>query len=212
MRKFPIDNFLSHMCLQFISSFAINSSFLRETVARTEPIVMASRQAAFDLHSLSILDHNHGFAGVKLEKVPTFLVKLKEKNIGANLGLSLDDQIAKVIVDCQVACNKEPVHISCCAVHEEKALDYSASGNLQGLRQLSLSKHSQSIRSAKDDQSRTCLHLAAMNNHSLVCKWLLTEVECDHAAKTIFGKTPHDLALENDNTSTVQVFERICKF
>lgn len=208
----PIDNFLSHACLQFISSFVVTPSFFRETVARTEPIVMASRQAAFDLHSLSILNHSHGFAGVKLEKVPTFLAKLKQKNVGANLGSSLDDQVAKVIADCQVACNKEPVPTSCCVVQEEKALEYSASGNLQGLRQLSLSKHSQSIRSAKDGQSRTCLHLAAMNNHSLVCKWLLTEVECDHAAKTIFEKTPHDLALENDNTSLVQMFERICKF
>ena len=94
------------------------------------------------------------------------------------------------------------------------ALEYAARGDTQGLRQLSLAKHSESIRSAKDSHAgRTCLHLAAMGGHASACQWLLTEVDCDGEVLDTEGKTPLDYALEKkgDADSIISIFRELEK-
>lgn len=175
--------------------------FWRETVQRTAPIVHASRAAAMELHSPNVLNQLHGFAGIRTESVSSFLSLLKEKGIGANVTekqetnrMTLEDRILSII--------KSSNHSEADKVRQPeseqqaKSLVLAATGNTQGLREVSLSKHSESIRTAKDFQSRTCLHLAALGGHVSTCKWLLTEVECDFRAIDSMGNTPMDYATD----------------
>lgn len=169
--------------LQKASIDAAVNCFWREIVQRTAPVVQASRLAAKELHSPEIMNQCHGFAGIR---DPILLLsKLEEKNIRANP--QLDQQITKVIETCHLACVEPKQLVG--AFEQEKALQFSESGNLQGLRILSVERHSQSIRSARDADSRSCLHLAAQGGHFWMCKWLLTEVQCDPTLLDKDGKT-----------------------
>ena len=191
--------------LQKASIDSAITSFWREIVQRTAPVVQASRLAARELHSPEIIECNHGFAGVKPESLATFLIKLQEENIGANLGSKLDEQVAKLIETTGVAVTDEAEAPLIGEVEQQKALEYAAAGNVQGLRQLSLLKHSESIRSAADSQSLgTCLHLAAKGGHAITVKWLLMEVNCDATKLDCDKRLPMDYA--NDK-ATLTIFQ-----
>jgi hypothetical protein len=192
--------------LQRASIDSAVTGFWRETVQRTAPVVSASGQAAKEFHSPGILQHqHHGFAGVEPERTAEFLSVLREKGVGANLGAKLDERVAQVIAEFQVAV-AEPAR-SIAPEQQTKALEFAASGDTQGLRQLSLAKHSESIRTAKDVRQRTCLHLAAQGGHTATCKWLLTEVDCESRVLDEDHKTPKDYALEKADESILCIFE-----
>lgn len=194
--------------LQRASIDSAVTGFWRETVQRTAPVVGASRQAAKEFHSPGILQH-HAFAGVEPERTADFLSVLREKGIDANLGAKLDERVAQVIDECQVAVAELARSIA--PEQQTKALEFAASGDTQGLRQLSLAKHSESIRTAKDVRQRTCLHLAAEGGHTATCKWLLTEVDCDSRVLDEDDKTPKDYVLEKSDDFALCIFETLEK-
>ena len=168
------------------------TSFWRETVQRTAPVVAASREAARELHSPGILQE-HGFAGVRAESVTSFLATLSECGIGANLGGKLDARVASVIEESGVGVPAPT--FSVCPKEQTRALVFAAAGDTQSLRKQSLQKHSESIRTALEPKTqRNCLHLAATNGHFETAKWLLLELGCDAYAKDYMLKIPQDYA------------------
>ena len=189
--------------LQRASIDSAVTGFWREAVQRTAPVVEASRQAARELHSPKILQ-NHGFAGIKTEETVRFLSTLQERKVTANLGAKLDGRVAETISDLRVANEEVAQPIS--PKYQARALELAASGDTQGLRQLCLSKHVESIRTAKNEQSQNCLHLAAQGGHQETCKWLIAEVDCDSRLLDENLKTPIDYAMENMHESVVVVF------
>ncbi len=187
--------------LQKASIDSAVTGFWREAVQRTAPVVAASRIAARELHSPTILQ-NHGFAGVRDDAVAGFLETLQARKIDTNLGAALDAEVWKLIEECQVAAS-EP-DLSVCRSEQQKALEFAACGDTQGLRIQSMAKHSESIRSAMDEQLRSCLHLAAIGGHTATCIWLLTEVDCNPICKDAFQKIPADYAMTPEVISLFQ--------
>lgn len=178
---------------------------MREAVQRTAPVVQASRLAAQELHSSVVLEQPQSFAGVRPEFLKEFLSTLKERNIGAALGGGLDGAVAELIQELGVGAVEPGRKVA--VTQQVAALQFSYVGDTQGLRKLSLQKHSESIRTAKDAEGRTCLHLAAIGGHKSTCKWLLTEVGCESKALDKCGKTPMDYAKENDNVATLAIIQ-----
>jgi hypothetical protein len=191
--------------LQKASIDSAITSFWREIVQRAAPIVEASRKAAKELHSPDIMHCSNGFAGVQAESIAAFLNQLGEESVGANLGPKLDEAVESMIEKSNVAA-VEPEH----RVGKEQqlqALQFAASGDLHSLRQLTLDKHSESIRVAKDSESRNCLHLAVQGGHASTCKWLLTEVGCDASLLDNAGKIPMDYA--TGDSSTLRILQTL---
>jgi hypothetical protein len=178
-------------CLNRGSVDAAVKTFWRETIHRTAPVVEASRKAAQELHSPLALQ-DHGFSGVKGSAVSAFLETLRSRKVGTHLAGNLDAEVLKVIRELSIAASDAPM----AAVSDEQklALKYSKSGDTPSLRQQSLRKHSESIRTAKDEQCRGCLHWCVLRGHAGTCHWLLTEVNCDPTVVDVDGKTPHDYA------------------
>jgi hypothetical protein len=159
------------------------TGFHREMANRTQPRVLASRQAAAFLHSPAVLlveTAGQDFAGVVKERVPELLQKLKDDGVGAQLGAALDSRV------------DEAIHGLCCRdmstedsskkdvsntllLAQSRALMFASQGNTQGLRTLSLTCPAAVLR-ARDPRGRTCLHLSVQSGHYHTCKWLLTEV------------------------------------
>lgn len=177
--------------------------FWREAVQRTAPVVAASRLAAKELHSPSILQH-HGFAGVRDDAVEGFLTVLRERKIDTSLGAQLDQKVLQVIRECNVGAAEPPVVID--AKEQQKALKYASCGDTHSLRQQSLAKHAESIRTVVDEDGRSCLHLAALGGHATTCQWLLTELDCDPHAKDMLDRTPVDYATEQDVAFVLKQF------
>jgi hypothetical protein len=153
--------------------------FLREMVQRTRTRVLASRKAAQWLHSPEVLAPAacHDFAGVAKERVAELLSHLRERHIGAHLGGELDASVQAVIGE--LGCREREstnVLLASNSVDSSTALELASRGDTQGLRKLSLQCHPEIIRSARDDEDRSCLHLAVLHGHYETCKWLLTEV------------------------------------
>ena len=194
--------------LQRASIDSAVKGFWREIVDRTAPVVAASRKAAKELHSPGILQYQ-GFAGVQPGKTHEFLSTLKARGIGANLGATLDETIQATIQEYNVGSieSERPISVD----QQSKALEYAAVGDTQGLRLLSLAKHSESIRTAKDSQSRTCLHLAAIGGHKSTCQWLLTEMDCDGEALDGQEKKAIEYAAEHGNEALVRLFQTLQK-
>jgi hypothetical protein len=185
--------------LQQSSIDAAWKGWWRETVARTAPIVEASRIAAHDLHNVSnhpdgtnkmiLTKEYHDFAGVDPVKIPELVQILHNENIGPQLSEKLDERIREVIQRNHFFA-KDGVQTSCAGqTQKEMALTYSSNGDTQGLRQMSLNKQNCAILEAREDGTdRDCLQLAALNGHLHTCKWLLTElrmpVSTDLGART----------------------------
>jgi hypothetical protein len=180
---------------------------MREAVQRTAPVVQASRLAARELHSPMALELPQSFAGVRTDEVPGFLSTLKERAIGARLGAELDSTIGAVIKELNAGAIEPMLVVS--EAQQSSALGFAMTGDTQGLRKLSLQKHSESIRTARDSKYRTCLHLAALAGHSATCKWLLTEMEFDKGTLDQEGKSPLDHAFEFGDASTVAIFNLV---
>jgi hypothetical protein len=188
--------------LQRASINSAVTSFWREIVQRTAPVVQASRLAARTFHIPEVMNRKHSFSSIRPESVPRFLAKLEEENIGANLGPKLDERVAEMIKSSNVAAVECDPLIG--EEEQQKALEFAAAGDVQGLRHLSLIKHSESIRSARDKHSRSCLHLAAKGGHTLACKWLLMELDCDATLTDKTIKNPVDYAA---NATTLSIFK-----
>jgi hypothetical protein len=167
--------------------------FWRETVQRTAPVVAASHQAAKELHSAVAIASSHGFAGIQNDRVEDFVSLLRERNIGAYQEGNLDKAVVNLISEGKMGVIEERESIS--PESQRKALQFAAAGDTQGLRILSLAKQSSSIRSARDEHSKSCLHLAIEGGHLATCKWLLAEVGCDPSILDQEGKTFRDYAL-----------------
>ena len=178
-------------CLQRGSIDAAVKTFWRETIHRTSPVVEASRKAAQELHSPLALQA-HAFAGVKSCAISSFLQTLRNRNIGTCLAEKLDSEIVKVIDELNIAAPEEPL----VADSEEQtlALMHAKAGDTPSLRQQSLRKHSESIRTARDEQNRGCLHWSVLGGHFSTCHWLLTEVDCDPTIVDATGKMASDYA------------------
>lgn len=166
--------------------------FWREMTTRTSSRVLASRQAAAYLHSPRVLDDCNDFAGIAKDQVSALLKKLEQLNVGAdNNGVELDERVRQVIQD--HGFQEQPSTIDdddgADAPNQEKALVLASRGDIQGLRNLSLA-NSKSVRAARDDRGRTCLHLAAQAGHYHACRWLLTEAFLSAETKDLDGKTP----------------------
>eukprot|EP00980_Cylindrotheca_fusiformis_P003489 scaffold781_cov132-Cylindrotheca_fusiformis.AAC.8 len=186
--------------LQKASIDSAITSFWREVVQRTAPVVEASRRAARELHTKEVLHDNHEFAGLKPDCVTSFLSQLKNERVGANLGAKLDEAVQHVIEKRSDIVAVEESEQRVGAKEQLCALRFAAAGDLEGLRQLTLDKHWESIRVARDSEGRSCLHLAAQGGHALTCKWLLAEVECDASRVDNKGKTPMEYAAVDSST------------
>lgn len=189
-------------CLEKSSIDAAVTNFWREAVQRTAPVVAASRKAAKELHSPSIL-HNHGFAGVRQNEVAGFVETLRQRKIDTSRGETLDLEVLRAIEECGVEEVEQARRV--CPKEQQKALQHAACGDTPSLRIQSLAKHSESIRTALDDHLRTCLHLAARGGHPETCRWLLTEIYCDPRSTDSIQKTPVDHAV--DEPSVISLFE-----
>ncbi|KAL3929039.1 MAG: hypothetical protein SGBAC_012387 [Bacillariaceae sp.] len=187
--------------LQKASIDSAVTSFWREIVQRTAAVVGASREAAQALHSPSIMNDSHGFAGVRSDCKQDFLRLLEEKKVGAELGFELDKEVGKIIVSLDISDSE--IETPVCEKEKQKALHLAATGDIQGLRQLTLDKHSASIRTAKTSTGQSCLHLAAKGGHAVVCRWLLTEVECDIHSEDLEGKLPAEYSEEGTTARAI---------
>jgi salicylate hydroxylase len=195
----------------------------RETLNRTVPIVNASRKAAKELHTCAV-NHDdfsvngditasslHGFAGVNPECIPQLLEKLQQARIGAHLGRQLDEKIYRLVEENgwfhACAKNKRGMKNGSNTLQgqwEEQALQYAMQGNTQALRLMSLDQNQcQSIFSARDDENRTCLHLAVLNQHVFASKWLLVELKCCVKEKDAHGNTANDYSAKNAQLSHI---------
>jgi hypothetical protein len=164
---------------------------LREMVQRTASKVKASREAAALLHSPLILEETHDFAGVKPDYIKDLLVVLKKRGIGANKGGKLDEVVYDTIddLDFGTLCETPVEHAQ--EQHCKQALILAA----HGLRNLSL-QHSDAICLARDEEGRTCLHLATIGGHYQTCRWLLTEASVSPDTVDEEKKTPLQVAIE----------------
>mmetsp|Transcript_32764 Transcript_32764/g.79405 ORF Transcript_32764/g.79405 Transcript_32764/m.79405 type:complete len:493 (-) Transcript_32764:980-2458(-) len=189
--------------LQTASIDSALKGFWRESVQRTAAVVAASRKAAQELHSPAIMNDSHGFAGVKSDCKEDFLKRLQENKIGAELGSQLDKEVKTMIMSLKIADFEKETGV--CEKQQQKALHFATTGDIFGLRQLTLDKHSASIRTAKNANGQSCLHLAAKGGHAIVCRWLITEVECDIHSKDQEGKSPAEYGEEG--TAAFSVFQ-----
>jgi hypothetical protein len=189
-------------CLEKSSIDSAVTNFWREAVQRTAPVVAASRAAAKELHSPTIL-HSHGFAGVRDDDVAGFLDILRERTIDTSLGGNLDLEVRNAIMECGVGEPELP--LSVWPSEQKKALQFATCGDTPRLRLQSLAKHTESIRTALDEHSRTCLHLAARGGHTETCRWLLAELNCDPKYVDSYQKTPVDYAA--DEPMIISLFE-----
>ena len=169
--------------------------FWREMTTRTSSRVLASRQAAAYLHSPQVLLNDNDFAGIAKERVPALLSKLEQLNVGAdnnnNNGAELDERVRQVIQEHGFQ-EQRPSTIddnedADDAPNQEKALVLASRGDIQGLRNLSLT-NSKSVRAARDDKGRTLS--ASQAGHYHACRWLLTEAFLSADTKDLDGKTP----------------------
>eukprot|EP00934_Nitzschia_sp_Nitz4_P005199 Nitzschia sp. Nitz4//scaffold226_size53432//8121//9948//NITZ4_006692-RA/size53432-augustus-gene-0.54-mRNA-1//1//CDS//3329542724//5189//frame0 len=181
-------------CLQRASIDSAVTTFWREAVQRSATVVKSSRQAAMELHSDTVLKSHHGFSGVPPDKESMFLDTLDNRDIGANKD-NLDSTIDSVIQELGVRVQKVQPEVD--NGEQVKALQAASTGETRLLRVMSLAKHSESIRTAKDADNRTCLHLAVIGGHVETCKWLHTELDCDLEARDRFQKTARDYSTQD---------------
>jgi DNA alkylation damage repair protein AlkB len=176
------------------------------------------------------------FHGVQTKHVSTLLRTLRERGVGAHLGSQLDDVIRAVIRELNIAeihDTREDVDVQLLPdnadiadailreaslqqqrrqqqlMYQSQALDYASTGNMSGLRQLSRKSNLIIPKALDVNTQRRCLHLAAMNGHVGVCRWLLSEVNVDVDSLDADGKKAVDLAADAGNCQdTVRLLKR----
>ena len=231
------------------------TNWWRETLNRTVPIVESSRKSAQVWHNPKLIlqssgdEHAeyNGFAGVRPSAIPSLVQTLRRRGIGPHLDGDLDDHIRRVIqehdwfddanvddVDADV--NEENKNSS---IYQERVLQLASNGDTEGLRQMSLGSthhhyhYCAAMVEAKDEQCRTSLHLAAMNNQLFTCHWLLVEMRVlkqwydrehrdnddiismegcgnERAADgplDINGKTAYDYAVQTGDKKLIHIFQ-----
>ena len=186
----------------WLQSASIDSavrSFWREMVQRTAAKVKASREAAAMLHSPECLETAQDFAGVEPKFVKNLLVALKERGMGAGKLGKLDQLVRETIEDlgygkeCKTEADIPSLEYKQLC---KQALVFASQGDSIGLRNLSL-KSSQAICDARDEKSRSCLHLAVAGGHYQPCRWLLTEAHVSPDAVDDDNRTALDVAIES---------------
>jgi len=190
----------------------------------------------------------HNFAGVRSSDIPSLVDILRKRKIGPHLGGELDLKIRDTIREHgwfdderndnsdEVVNNEEEENHSSTKICEQ-VLRLASNGDTEGLRQMSLpsslgSQHHQyctAMVEAKDEEGKTCLHLAAMNNHRSTCHWLLVEIrvlkqwyhshkftstnddvsmkEVGCGAVDILGKTAYDYAIQTQDKRLIHIFK-----
>lgn len=186
--------------------------YLREMTQRTNKKVVASREAADFLHSRNILLNEESFAGVKKDSVAFLLSTLEERNIGAHLGVNLDEKVSQVIEElgCYLDQSISPNGAEG-EGHEVQtlALNLARNGNTAGIRNLSLS-NPEAIRMAKDRASQeTCLHLAARRGCYHTCRWLISEANVNLDCKDKDGHSPLHAAIAGGNPDIISLLSKI---
>jgi Ankyrin repeats (3 copies) len=168
----------------------------REAVARTAKVVQASRKAAIFWHSPACIPGSQrqeaiNFAGVRENECTNLMDTLSQRKVSAHLAAELDASIYDVIDELKVGAEiglEEP-DVTCYLT----ILEVASRGDTAQLRNLSLTKAVE-IRSARDDQGRTSLHLAARAGHFQTCRWLLTEAFVDPCTVDLEGRSALDEA------------------
>mmetsp|Transcript_7942 Transcript_7942/g.23531 ORF Transcript_7942/g.23531 Transcript_7942/m.23531 type:complete len:341 (-) Transcript_7942:108-1130(-) len=159
-------------------------------------------------------------AGVRPKLVGELLAALDEKGITATLGGGLDKAVRDVVaklgherllelpnsaeVDSGVSSsevvggsggNDAEENIS----QQKQALSYAASGDTMSLRALTI-KCSNVFVDAKDNEGKSCLHLAAEGGHYHATRWLLSEAHLDKDSLDDNGQRAGDLAREHGHS------------
>eukprot|EP00521_Asterionellopsis_glacialis_P001129 CAMPEP_0195249236 /NCGR_PEP_ID=MMETSP0706-20130129/1999_1 /TAXON_ID=33640 /ORGANISM="Asterionellopsis glacialis, Strain CCMP134" /LENGTH=220 /DNA_ID=CAMNT_0040301007 /DNA_START=79 /DNA_END=741 /DNA_ORIENTATION=+ len=183
-------------------------SFMREMITRTSSVVRASRDAASFLHSPQVLLGTPEFAGVKLEAVAPLLEILRNRKVGADMAGSLDRAIISVIDELNMSdtiskIETEERSIDMCELRKQ-ALSFAADGNTFALRDLSI-VHSETIRTARDENERSCLHLAAEGGHYQCCRWLLTEAFVSRHVQDFENQSPLDVAIKSGHEKVISL-------
>ena len=158
------------------------------------------------------------FHGVQPHNVTLLLQTLKDQRVTASLGSKLDDAIRVIINQLNISETTLPQNPEVINKdnHQEitqlqsQALEYASTGNISKLRELSLKSHL-IIPTALDDSKRSCIHLAALNNHTDVCRWLLSEVNINCNLLDVDGQRAIDLAVNAGNEDTIQLLKRWMK-
>ena len=196
--------------------------YMTEMARRGGVKVRASREAAITLHSndcwASMVKQDKPmkqgsstavFHGVEPSHVPRFLEELEKRGITASLGSKLDDSIRSIIKELDVAetfvSNKtmqNQFSLNENSPLQAEVIDMASSGNLQQLRRVSRESYS-IIPSARDSKGRSCLHIAAVNGHVHVCRWLISEVGLCPSIPDSEGKSALDLAIAANNSEVV---------
>ena len=205
--------------------------FMTEMSRRSGVKVRASREAAKRLHSNDCWKwmvkqdkpaSKQGeddmaqavFHGVQPQHVVELLHTLSERGIKASLGSKLDRIIREVIRELNITNTlpSSPTTVQRLSSREmatlqSHALESATTGNISQLRQLSR-KCRLVVPGAVDAHQRSCLHLAAMQGHIDVCRWLLSEVNIDCNMLDANEKKAVDLASNSDNKEIELLLKR----
>lgn len=187
-------------------------SYMTEMTRRSAVKVRASRDAANALHSencwqwLIKQEQKQGeclpFHGVQAQHVPLLLRTLKDRGVGAHT-VEFDDVIRCIIRELDIAefnGNSDTNNMTSQQQQQQHqlTLEYISSGNMSGLRQLSRKCPIIIPTALESNTQRRCLHLAAMNNHVHICRWLLSEVNVDVDALDAGGNKAVDLTVDKE--------------
>ena len=199
--------------------------FMTEMSRRGGVKVRASREAAITLHSNNCWESmvkqdkptKEGkattavFHGVAAEHVPKFLEELEKRGVTASLASKLDDSIRSIIKELNVAETPVPnkaMHNSISSAEnlqlQSEAIDFASIGDMQQLRHISRKSYPV-IPNAKDSNGRSCLHVAAMNGHLDVCRWLLSEANISPSILDLDGKSALDLAITGNHNEIISL-------
>lgn len=187
-------------------------SYMTEMTRRSGVKVRASRDAANALHSENCWhwlieqeqkrDECLPFHGVQAQHVPLLLRTLKDRVVGAHM-VELDDVIQCIICELDIVeinSNRDTNNMTSQQQQQQhqKALEYASLGNMSGLRQLSRKCPTIIPTALESNTQRRCLHLAAINSHVHVCRWLLSEVNVDVDSLDAGFKKAVNLAVDEE--------------
>lgn len=191
-----VARWLHQWALSKVSTVAALKGCWRELVQRTAPIVKASRQAAHELHSPTVLADLHPVAGVDPDDAHRLLKILRDTNVCVDTVANMDDTIRSVIDD-HFATNRNIGRPTTPPSEWTEALWAAASNSdLARLRVLSwTARDSRWIQDA-NREGTTILHAAASSSHSdagRTVEWLTCEALCDCHVKDDKGRTANDV-------------------